>query len=56
MNKLLISFRGPTPDILQNVKLVVYDGEKCSVLSPMLAKNWDRQLCAGLYTFNCFKF
>jgi hypothetical protein len=35
------------PDLLNNVKLKIYDSTKCSKTGNNAAKNWASQICAG---------
>lgn len=38
---------GTTPEILNNVRITVYENSICDPVLPMNVKNWDSQMCAG---------
>lgn len=40
---------GTTPNLLNNVKLTIYNSSYCSQVVAYDTKNWDTQLCAGDY-------
>lgn len=42
-----LSSGGPTSGQLQNVRLNIYDGNKCDSVVKNYPKNWTAQICAG---------
>lgn len=42
-----LSYHGSLPDSLNNVKIRLYDNEKCSNVFAQYAISYDSQLCAG---------
>lgn len=44
-----LTSQGKLADVLYNVKMTYYDGSSCQNVSVGIPKNYDTQICAGLF-------